>query len=120
MADPAGTPTTHAIVKAVRASLTLVSSSLELLTMSQLFAVKRDLCETMAIIKGQIQARQSSTLAENVLKYFATNSHSIDDQKFVISDWEDSLDEDKNKDGDAPIGEYYPLSDLATAVSQEW
>lgn len=76
----------------------------------------------MAIVKGQIQAGQSGTLAENVLKCFATDSHFIDDQKLVIdmSDWEDLLDKDKNEDGDAPIGEYYCLSDLATAVSQEW
>ena len=63
MTSPANTSTSHAIVRAVRASLRLTGSSLELLTLSQLFAVKSDLRQTLAIVNGQIQAIQSSAVS---------------------------------------------------------
>jgi len=108
MTNPLNTPTSRAIVKAVRGSLRLVGSSSELLTASQLFAVRSDLHETLAIVNGQIQASQSGTSIWNVLERFATNSHFIDDQKLVIdlSDWEGSSDEGDEDNGDAPVGEY--------------
>ena len=43
--------------------------------MSQLLAVKSDLHETLAIVNGQIQAAQSGTPIENLLKAFANVSH---------------------------------------------
>ena len=61
MTDTANTPTSRAIVKMVCASMRLVGGSSELLTVSQLFAVKSDIREALAIVNGQIQASQSST-----------------------------------------------------------
>ena len=61
MTDTANTPTSRAIVKTVRASMRLVGGSSELLTVSQLFAVKSDIHKALAIVNGQIQASQSST-----------------------------------------------------------
>ena len=57
MTDPS---TGHAIVKAVRASLRLVSSSPELLTISQLYAMRDHLRETTQIVDRQISAAETS------------------------------------------------------------
>ena len=54
-------PTGHAIFQAVRASLRLASSSLELLAISDLIALKKDLQATLAVIKGQIQSEDFGT-----------------------------------------------------------
>ena len=56
MADPS---TGHMIVKAICASLRLVSNSPELLTLSQLYAMKGVLYETLSVIKGQIHTTES-------------------------------------------------------------
>ena len=61
MTDTANTPTSRAIVKTVCASMRLVGGSSELLTVSQLFAVKSDIREVLAIVNSQIQASQSGT-----------------------------------------------------------
>ena len=75
MTEPTSTPTSCAIVKTVHASMRLVGGSSELLTVSQILAVKSDLRKTLAIVNGQIQAAQSSTPIENLLKAFANDSH---------------------------------------------
>ena len=75
MTEPTSTPTSHAIVKTVHASMRLVGGSSELLTVSQLLTVKSDLRKTLAIVNGQIQAAQSGTPVENLLKAFANVSH---------------------------------------------
>ena len=108
MTDSSNTPTTRAMVRSVRASLRLVSCSSELLTESQLFAVKKDLQETLAIVNGQIQAIKSGTSLEDSSGCFATDSCFIDDHKLVIdmSDWEDTSDEDEKDDRSASVGEY--------------
>jgi len=56
MTDPS---TGRAIARALRASLRLVNTSSELLTLSQLYAVKSDLHETLGIVKGHIRAAES-------------------------------------------------------------
>jgi hypothetical protein len=60
-------PTGHAIMKAVHASLRLASGSMELLTISQLLTVKGDLYETLTIFNKRVQAMESGSFAENVL-----------------------------------------------------
>lgn len=116
-------PTGLAILKAVRASLRLVSSSSELLTISQLLAVKHELCETFTVINAQIQVEQSGTFSKNIphrLAALATHSCFKDDRKVVIdlTDWESSSDEgkeDENEDASAVGGKYLiPLDHVAT------
>ena len=57
MTDPS---TGRAIVKAVRALLRLVSSLPELLTISQLYAMRDHLRETTQIVDRQISAAETS------------------------------------------------------------
>ena len=58
MANPPKTPTSRAILNAVRASLRLMNSSSELLTVSQLLAIRRELEVASAVVTGQLQALQ--------------------------------------------------------------
>ena len=119
-------PTGRAITKVVCASLRLVSSLSEQLTVSQLLSVKRDLRETLAIINGQIQATQSSMFANNVLKCLATHPDFTDDNKLVIdmSDWEDTPDEegpsgeDKIEDGNTAGSRCPILPNSVTTLSR--
>jgi len=92
-------PVGRAVFKAVRASLRLASSSSELLSLSQLLAIKDDLRETLAIINGQIEAEQSGGFAKNIPRYLATNSCFIDDRKVVIdmSDWESGSEDEASR-----------------------
>jgi len=111
MTDPS---TGRAIVNAIRASLRLVSSSSELLTISQLLAVKSDLRETLAIVNGQIGAMQSGTFPRNVLECLATYRNFTDDHKLIInmSDWEDEEEESalvENQKGDGNTGGKYSI-----------
>lgn len=59
MSAPPNTTTNRAILKAVRASLLLVSSSSELFTHSQLLVVRNELHSALAIVNAQIRAVQS-------------------------------------------------------------
>ncbi|KAF9789133.1 hypothetical protein BJ322DRAFT_1017864 [Thelephora terrestris] len=76
-------PTGHAIMKAVRASLRLASGSMELLTISQLLTVKGDLYETLTIFNKRVQAMES------------------EDQSLIVnmSDSETTSDEDEQNNG---------------------
>ena len=56
MADPS---TGCMIVKAICASLRLASNSPELLTLSQLYAMKGVLYETLSVIEGRIRTAES-------------------------------------------------------------
>ena len=56
MADPS---TGRMIVKAICASLRLVSNSPELLTLSQLYAMKGVLYEALSVIEGRIRTAES-------------------------------------------------------------
>jgi hypothetical protein len=86
----------RAIVKALRASLKLASSSSGRLSLSQLYALNSDLCKTMAVISNQIQVEESGTSTENVLTWLATHSCFIDDRRIVldVSDWDSESDEE--------------------------
>ena len=56
MADPS---TGRMIVKAIHASLRLASNSPELLTLSQLYAMKGVLYKTLSVIEGRIRTTES-------------------------------------------------------------
>jgi len=117
MTGPSNIPTGRAIVRAVRASLRLTGSSLELLTVSQLFAVKSELRQTLAIVNGQIQATHPSSTASSGgdLEYFTTDSCFTDDQQLVIdlSDWDSASEENGERDGNVPGGKYPIISYFA-------
>lgn len=73
MAD--SSPIDNAIFRAIRASLRLVHSSPELLTMSQLDVLKSDLKGMLAVIDRQIQVELAGTSVKNVPNaYIATHS----------------------------------------------
>lgn len=91
--------TGRAIVKAVRGTLGLVSSSSELLNGSQLLAVKSELRQTLAIVKGQLHFMKSGTFADNVLRCLAVNRSSTGSNFIDISDWE-SADEEEEPSGE--------------------
>lgn len=59
MTDSPNSATGRAIVRAIRGSLGLVRDPLGLLSVSQLLAVKDELREALAIVNGQIQAKQT-------------------------------------------------------------
>lgn len=61
MSNSPNTSTGRAILKAVRASLLLVSSSSELLTHSQLLVIRNELDSASAIVDAQIQAMESGS-----------------------------------------------------------
>ena len=65
MADSSST--THAITRAAHASLNLVSSSAELLSLSQLLATRTELKKTLAVVNDRVQAKLSGALARNIL-----------------------------------------------------
>ena len=102
MADPPNTPTGRAILKAARAMLLLVSSSSELLTHSQLLAVRNELRSALAIVNGQIQVVQSGQLFCK-RSHSTPNLYSTGGEKLVIdiSDWEVTSDEDEEQDKSA-------------------
>ena len=60
-------PTGRAILRAVRASMNLVGSSLELLTDSQLIAMRSDLHRTLAIVSGRLSPAHPSKLTMTIL-----------------------------------------------------
>jgi hypothetical protein len=67
MADPPRLPTGLAILKAFRASLRLVTSSSELLTVSQLLAVRNELLDMFAVVNTRLHVVQFGPFAENLL-----------------------------------------------------
>jgi len=100
----------------------LVDSSLELLTESQLIAMRSDLHRMLAIVSGRLSPAQPSKFSMNVLKSLVADSHSTDNQKVVIdlSDWDsDDSDKDESSDRDVPGSEYSIFSDVVTAVLQK-
>lgn len=98
-------PTSLAIVNAVRASLRLVSCSSELLSIAQLRAVRDDLCETLAIVNGQIQSENFGTLSGSLLTRLATHLCFADDRRVVIdlSDWDSASDGEDEETTDANV-----------------
>jgi hypothetical protein len=112
----------RAIVKALRASLKLASTSSGRLSLSQLYALNSDLRKTMAVINNQIQVEESGTSIENVLTQLATHSCFIDDRKILldVSDWDSESDEEKEakKKDTSGVGSEYPLlPDFVAACS---
>ena len=105
--------TNRAIFKTVDASLKLASSSSELLTISQLLAIKDNLQATLAVISGQIQTENSGMFAENILNVWQPIRVSTGDYRVVIdmSDWESASDEEKEdrKEGASTAGGKYPI-----------
>ena len=69
--------TALAITVAVRASLGLVNSSAELLSISQLLALESELRTTLAIVKCQIQADFIGTFFENIPNCLANDSQLV-------------------------------------------
>jgi hypothetical protein len=109
MADSLDSPTGLAIVRALRASLRLVSSSSELLTISQLLAAKHDLCEMLAIVNGQIRTINSGSLVGKIREYPVPNTRFKGDKKVIIDldDWEDTLDEGGKNNDEIPKCGYF-------------
>ena len=66
MTDPS--PTTHAITAAAHASLELVNSSPELLSLSQLVFIKSELNKTLGIVANQIQVKLSGAPFERAFQ----------------------------------------------------
>jgi hypothetical protein len=103
----------RAIIKALRASLKLASTSSGWLSLSQLYALNSDLHKTMAVINNQIQVEESGMSIENVLTQLATHSCFIDDRKILldVSDWDSESDEEKEakKKDTSGVGSEYPL-----------
>ena len=101
MAD--SSPTGLAILNAVRASLRLVGCSSELLTITQLLALKDDLRETLAIISAQIESENFGAFSRNLFRSLATHLRFTDDHRVIIdlstSDWESSS-KAENRDAD--------------------
>lgn len=98
MAD--SSPTGRAMVQAVRAALRLVSSSDELLTVSQLLAVKTEIGETLDFLNARIQAEQSGAFFEGIPGWLTTHLYFADDHKVVLdlSDWESASDGEEEGD----------------------
>lgn len=122
MTDLPNIPTGRAILRAVRASMKLVDSSLELLTESQLIAMRSDLHRTLAIVNGRLSPAHPSKFAINVLKSLVADSYSTANQKVVIdlSDWDsDGSDKDENSDRNVPGSECSIFFDVVTAVLQK-
>lgn len=71
--SPHMTDTALAITTAVRASLGLVSSSAELLSISQLFALESELRNALTIVKRQLRADLHGTFFKKILKCLANN-----------------------------------------------
>lgn len=126
--SPTDSPTGPAILNAVRASLRLVNCSSELLTTTQLLALKDNLCETLAIVRAQIQSENFGTSSES--PQVLGDSFVADDHRVVIdlSDWENASDaeneENKNKDVDTSAanmaeGVYPPHLSPLIGSSQE-
>jgi hypothetical protein len=105
------TSTGRAIVKTVHASLSLVSSSSELLTLSQLYAVRNELLVALAITNSKIRVGKSSLSFTTILKYPATNLHSTGEKKEVIdiSNWDATSDEESEQDKGDPCTLQIPL-----------
>lgn len=92
----------RAILKTVRASLRLARNSSKLLTVSQLLAMESNIINTLATVRGQIQAEQSGTLSIGCSERTASHPRFTDDCKVILnmSDWDGTSDEEK-EDTDA-------------------
>jgi len=127
MSNPSNISAGRAIVRAVRASLKVVGSSLELLTTSQLSAIQSDLRRTLTTVSGQISLAESGKLTTDTLEALAADSCFAGGEQVVIdlSDWEDEPDRDRNSDdrngdGDAPNRKCPNRSYSVITVLQEW
>ena len=122
MSNPPNISAGRAIVRAVRASLKVVDSSLELLTTSQLSAIQSDLRRTLTTVSGQILLAESGKLTTDTLEALAADSCFAGGEQVVIdlSDWEDEPDRDRNGNGDAPNRKCPNRSYSVITVLQEW
>lgn len=106
------------IVDAVRACLRLVISSPEPLDVSQLSAIRDDLCTATAIVNGHIRAKESGEFVEEPPDRPTTGSH-FAGSKTVILDLEDFAGGLDEGDANAPGGEYpIPFSFATTALPE--
>ena len=90
---------------------------MELLTDSQVHAIKHDLSRALFTFESQAQAIKSSKFSKNFSNY-SINYHFTGGQRVVLDldDWETS--DDEKGDGDAPRACFIP-SDPKTSVSQQ-
>lgn len=117
MSDSPDSPIGHAVLKALRASLKLASSSMELLTVSQILAIEFDLAKTLSTFEAQARAIKSSPFIKKILKYSA-NYYFTGGQIVIvdIDDW--AISDDEKNNGNAPRAYLVP-SDPEAYVSQE-
>ena len=103
MANPS--PTGREIVQAVRKALRSVSGSDELLTHSQLLAVRTEINNALTFVNTQIQVEELCTSSKETPRCLATHLPCFTvDRKVVLdlSDWESASDEEE--DGDERMG----------------